>query len=336
MNATLRAAAVAHLTEVSDRAARAEDADAARQAVVMARAAGLTVAEIARTMGVSRQWLYARWPDEVALVPELLEGLDVSGPGHYLAAVGFAAAVGSRWPDAVTWWDGTALGVAVPVPWDTVLDWISDEWAPSPVVSPWNADTGLRPSGLEQRALDWVDAAAALNVDGTVAYPVLCGTGGTWRRREISTTRLMALDQLGDIRPTLVGAAEPVAIECPWFLAGASWWRFVLAVHGAAQLSSRRLTVAGGHAWQTTPVVTEDDAIADWWAPLWHTPAPWREVRRMLTDPLVPAGGQEMLLALASGRLDVAAAARWTVCADGARVHRWVPQGVISILRRGT
>ena len=299
MNAILRAAARARLTKVSDRAARAEDADAARQAVVMARAAGLTVAEIARTMGVSRQWLYARWPDEVALVPELLEGLDVSGPGHYLAAVGLAAAVGSRWPDAVTWWDGTALGVAVPVPWDTVLDWISDEWAPSPVVSPWNANTGLRPSELEQRAIE--------------------------RRAE-----------LGDIRPTLVGAAEPVDIECPLFSAGVSWWRFVLAVHGAAQFSSRRLTVAGGHAWQTTPVVTEDDALADWWAPLWHTPAPWREVRRMLTDPLVPASGQEMLRALASGRLDVAAAARWTVCADGARVHRWVPQGVISILRRGT
>lgn len=189
---------------------------------------------------------------------------------------------------------------------------------------------------LPDDALDWVDAAAALDVDGKVAYPVLCGTGGNWRRREISTTRLMALDRLGDIRPLLVGAAEPVDIECPWFSAGASWWALVLAVHGAAQFGPHRLTTVGGHAWQTTPVVTDDDAIADWWAPLWHTPAPWREVRRMLTDPLVPACGQEMLRALASGRLDVAAAARWTVCADGARVHRWVPQGIISIVRSET
>lgn len=91
--------------------------------------------------------------------------------GHYLAALGLAAAIGSVDPDARTTVGRNTFTVSTQRELGDLVEEIERSWAPAPVVTAHNSDTGLRPASLPQRPTERaVDALLATSSPRLAAW----------------------------------------------------------------------------------------------------------------------------------------------------------------------
>ncbi|UED86308.1 type I-G CRISPR-associated protein Cas8g1/Csx17 [Streptomyces profundus] len=315
-----------------------------------------------------------------------LQGMEAVSLADYLCALGVLRAVATQadpgatlaWRQGVPILDSTLSG-------ENLVGWLSEEFTPSPIISPWNAGSGFNGNGkskeaertlaaveettdprlgplreavavgrtvvaegrargwaggtmwsekhktslltlcrnrLPENALPWLDAAFALDLED-VSYNPLAGTGGNFRRQELSAGYLQqvlnaTLDAHGRslawARSTLTG------VEGAPYLRGAvgqydpgrvggihssvfeklddagfiNPWRVVLTCEGlllfASSVARRNHAtgLASPFVVRSTPygysTAADENGKGEFWAPLWERPARLSELEQLLGE----------------------------------------------------